>query len=61
MTESLEHQTEVIDRANRALWNAIPCHVDYDTYLASHPQKEQVIATQRRIMRAALEEIGVMP
>ena len=61
MTESLECQTEIIDRAYRALWNAIPCHIDYDTYIASHPQKEAVLATQRRIIRAALEEIGVIP
>ena len=61
MTESLEYQIEIIDRASRALWNAIPCHVDYDTYLASHPQKDVIIATQRRIMRAALVEIGIIP
>lgn len=61
MTESLECQIDIIDRANRALWNAIPCHVDYDTYLASHPQKDAVLETQRRVMRAALEEIGVIP
>ncbi len=45
---------DALDRAIRAHWDSIPCHIAYDVYMAEHPQREAIRATQRRCMAAAV-------
>jgi hypothetical protein len=43
-----------IDAALEAYWNGIPCHVDWKEYLSKHPDRDAVLATHRKLMRAAI-------
>ncbi len=46
--------TQQIDAAIEAQWNAIPCHVPWKEYLASHKEREAILEGQRKCMLAAL-------
>lgn len=47
--------TDPIDAAIEAQWDAIPCHVPWRDYIASHPRRDEVLATMRRITQAGVD------
>jgi hypothetical protein len=53
--------TSQLDAGLRAWWNAIPGHTDFDTYLLSHPQREDIRVTMRACLSAAIHAALVTP